>query len=107
MDSKRKSKHKNVKTSEAKAAIEKNANFQNKNIKSKMEPSKIMIQLSYERDQVNLYTDINNTKKDINNKVDNLGSNKEKEDEKSSIFIYNDYKIKMILVKLQMLFHQT
>jgi len=97
MDSKRKSKHKNVKTSEAKAAIEENVNFQNKNIKSKMEPSKnIMIQLSYERDQVNLYTDINNTKKDINNKVDNLGSNKEKEDEKSSIFTYNDYKINII-----------
>ena len=97
MDSKRKSKHKNVKTSEAKAAIEENVNFQNTNIKSKMEPSKnIMIQLSYERDQVNLYTDINNTKKDINNKVDNLGSNKEKEDEKSSIFTYNDYKINII-----------
>ena len=97
MDSKRKSKHKNVKTSEAKAAIEENVNFQNKNIKSKMEPSKnIMILLSYERDQVNLYTDINNTKKDINNKVDNLGSNKEKEDEKSFIFTYNDYKINII-----------
>ena len=97
MDSKRKSKYKNVKTSEAKAAIEENVNFQNKNIKSKMEPSKnIMIQLSYERDQVNIYTDINNTKKDINNKVDNLGSNKEKEDEKSSIFTYNDYKINII-----------
>jgi hypothetical protein len=52
-----------------------------------------MIQLSYEGDQVSLNTDINNTKKDINNKVDNLGSNKEKVDEKSSIFTYNDFKI--------------
>lgn len=95
MDSIRKVTGKNAETSKIKD-IKNNIRkekviFENQSIENKVNPQEdIMNQPSYERDQINLYSVLNDTRKDIN-----IGdSDKEKSSEKNSIFTNGDFKIK-------------
>ena len=93
MDSKKKVTGKNAKPcniKDIKKIRKEEMNFENQNIENKANPSEdIMNQSSYERDQINLYNDLNDIRKDINIG----GFDKEKSSEKSSIFTNGDFKI--------------